>query len=165
MLKSLALCMGLAVVASTAQAQDYELYAEVEGWDVFVDNSDQTCLIQRISDAGVVQMGVWQKDPLMVYIGVFTKDATNLRDGAVGDLIIDIDGQLFTGQGVAVTKRITEGYQGGYVLSNDPAFLTDVAKRYVMTVYPNTEAAFQVSLDGTYAAMQSAMECNAAQSS
>ena len=35
MLKSLALCMGLAVVASTAQAQDYELYAEVEGWDVF----------------------------------------------------------------------------------------------------------------------------------
>jgi hypothetical protein len=59
--------------------------------------------------------------------------------------------------------NITKGYSGGYVLSDDPQFVTDIAQQYEMVVFPEKEYAFVVNLAGTKKAIEMARECNAKQ--
>ena len=56
--------------------------------------------------------------------------------------------------------NITKGYSGGYVLSDDPKFIEDIARKYGMIVFPEKEYAFTVNLEGTFKAIEMARECN-----
>jgi len=44
-------------------------------------------------------------------------------------------------------------------LTDDPKFKRDVAKKYKMTVFPETKGAFVVDLKGTFKAMAVGRKC------
>ena len=46
------------------------------------------------------------------------------------------------------------------MLANNPNFVDDVMKKYVMTVEPEDANTFEISLDGTFKAIEKARECN-----
>jgi hypothetical protein len=56
--------------------------------------------------------------------------------------------------------NITKGYTGGYVLTDDPQFVEDLAKQYEMIVFPETSYSFIMDLSGTYKAIEMGRECN-----
>ncbi|MGV6805491.1 MAG: hypothetical protein ACWA49_14930 [Ruegeria sp.] len=148
------------LTATTAWADTFERYGEVEGWKVFVDNSKKSCLIEAIDDAeNVVQMGLTE-DRGVGYVGVFTKAKTDIKRGEKEAVAILLGENLYVGEATGMKGNITKGYSGGYVLSDDPQFADDLAKQKVMLVFPEKEFAFTVDLTGTYKAMEMARECN-----
>ena len=136
---------------------------EVEGWDLFVDNERKTCLIERVDEAGnIVQMGL-TKGREFGYLGVFTKADIGIKKGKKEKIYIDIDGTLYWSESTGMKGNITEGYSGGYILANNPQFISDVANKYSMVVFPKKKGAFVVDLAGTKKAIEAARECTSEQ--
>ena len=136
---------------------EFEKWGEESGWNIFVDKSRDACLIERMDEnKNVVQMGL-TKDKEFGYIGVFTLEPVDLSDGK---LHLSLDGKKYWGESTVAPKRLVGGYTGGYRLANNPNFVDDVMKKYVMTVEPEDANTFEISLDGTFKAIEKARECN-----
>ncbi|MBL4769033.1 MAG: hypothetical protein JKY94_15200 [Rhodobacteraceae bacterium] len=150
-----------AFISTAATAADtFKKYGEVEGWTVYTDIEKKSCLIEAVDAAeNVVQMGL-TADRGVAYVGVFVKGKTKIKKGAKEAVVISLDGTLYFGEATGMRGNITKGYSGGYVLSDDPQFVDDIARKYVMTVFPEKDYAFQVDLKGTYKAIEMARECN-----
>lgn len=161
-LKKTTCIVALAALVSTAAAaaDTFKKYDEVEGWTIYIDNEKKSCLIEAVDDAGnVVQMGL-TSDRGVAYVGVFVKGDTGIKKGKKEAVVISLDGNLYMGEATGMRGNITKGYSGGYVLSDDPQFVDDIARKHVMTVFPEKEYAFEVNLAGTYKAIEKARECN-----
>ena len=147
-------------VSTAAIADTFEKYGEVEGWKVYIDNEKQSCLIENVDAAeNVVQMGL-TTDRSVAYVGVFVKGDTDIKKGEKEAVVISLDGNIYFGEAMGMRGNITKGYSGGYVLSDDPQFVDDIARKHVMTVFPEKEYVFQVNLEGTYKAIEMIRECN-----
>lgn len=151
------------VLANAATADTFTNYGQVEGWNVFVDAEKMSCLIEKSDDVGnVVQMGL-TTDRSVAYVGVFTKAKTKIKKGDKEAVVIAIGPDLYVGESTGMRGNITKGYSGGYVLSDDPQFIEDIARQYTMSVFPETEYGFVVDLTGTLKAIEMAGKCNAEQ--
>lgn len=151
--------VGLAA-ATAVSADTFLRYGEVEGWKVFIDEDKKSCLIEAVDDAeNVVQMGLTE-DRGVGYVGVFTKAKTDIKRGEKEAVAILLGDNIYVGEATGMKGNITKGYSGGYVLSDDPQFAEDIAKKEVMIVFPEKEFAFTVDLTGTYKAMEMARKCN-----
>jgi hypothetical protein len=129
---------------------------DIEGWTVYANKTRGDCLIVSSFGPGSVQMGV-AADHSIGYLGVFTKLDIGIKNG-VKEIFVDIDGHLYGGV-VTTAGQLADGYSGGYIMTDDPAFKRDVAKKYKMTVFPQTQATFDVDLRGTYKAMAAGRKC------
>ena len=167
-----ATAIALAVVAATAaysaeetdvlpkQNAEFTKWGEAEGWNIFVDQSRGTCLIERVdANKNVVQMGL-TKDQKFGYLGVFTQADVKPKDNRVHLLL---DNKAYFGDADSAPRKLAQGYKGGYILANNPDFVDDIMKKYTMTVYPEDANSFEVSLDGTFKAIEAARKCNAEQ--
>jgi len=158
--------VGLAAIAMGANAvlaSQFAAYGSVEGWNVFVDTEKQSCLIEKADGAGnVVQMGL-TKDRGVGYLGVFTTAETDIKKGDKGAVAILIGEHMYVGEATGMRGNITKGYSGGYVLSDDPLFVEDIAQQYEMIVFPEKEYTFVVDLTGTKKAIEMARKCNSEQ--
>jgi len=133
-------------------------YGEESGWNIFVDKSRNTCLIERVDEnSNVVQMGL-TPDKEFGYLGVFTRADMEFEDDRVELLM---DNKLYYGDTTAAPPNLADGYKGGYLLANNPDFVDDVMNRENMIVMPETTFAFEISLDGTKKAIEAARACNA----
>ncbi len=142
----------------------FSKWGEESGWTIYVDDTRGSCLIERVDENNnVVQMGL-TKDQEMGYLGVFTQNDIGLK-GKKEDIILSLDGNVYEAKAYKKTKHLAEGYTGGYILANNPQFVEDVMKKYDMTVFPEKESGFTVSLDGTLKAIEAARACNTEQNS
>ncbi|MBO9450331.1 hypothetical protein J7426_08705 [Tropicibacter sp. R16_0] len=148
------------LAATTAQAEKFEPYGAVEGWNIYADTEKKSCMIESKDDFGnVVQMGL-TADRGVAYIGVFTQAETNIKKGDKEAVAIVLGDKIYVGEATGMRGNITKGYSGGYVLTDDPAVIEAVAKEYVMSVFPEKEYGFVVNLKGTYKAIEAAAKCN-----
>ena len=139
----------------------FTVYSEVQGWTVYSDSQTGTCLIERADDAGyAVQMGL-TKDRQFGYIGVFTQGDLPTKDS--DEIIVLIDDKLFTGKVAPLSSmKLASGYSGGYLLTDNPNFVTAVAEGKQLIGFPDSPVTFTVDLTGTKAAIEAARECNKA---
>lgn len=145
-----------------SQDESFAKWGEESGWTIYVDNGRKSCLIERVDgNANVVQMGL-TKDHEMGYLGVFTQNDIGLK-GNKEEIVLSLDGNLYSAEAHKKTKHLADGYTGGYILANNAQFVDDVMKKYEMTVFPEKEFAFTVSLDGTFKAIEAARKCNGEQ--
>lgn len=158
---SLALAMGAAVAgAAVADESKFSGYGTVEGWNIFVDHEKKSCLIEKKDDLeNVVQMGLTE-DRAVAYIGVFTKAETEIKNGQKDAIAILLGDNLYLGEATGMRGGITKGYTGGYILTDNPQVIEDVARQHVMVVFPETAYTFAVNLDGTFKALEAAKKCN-----
>ena len=133
---------------------------DIEGWTVYANQTRGDCLIVRDSigpdAAGAVQMGVTSNQEVG-YLGVFTKKDIGIKPGTESPIFVSIDGKLYGGEVTSADAK--GGYSGGYILTDDPNFKRDVAKKYTMVVFPETIGAFEVDLKGTFKAMAMGRKC------
>ncbi len=134
-------------------------YGEVEGWSVYTNYTRRNCYIVRFDGPNAIQMGV-TADRNVGYLGVFTKHKIALSDGSQTQVFVSIGGNLYEGVATGLKGHTQRGYWGGYILTDDPQLKSDLAKKYEMTVFPDTSAAFVVDLTGTYKAMEMGRKCN-----
>jgi len=151
------------LIAAPAFADKFVGYGAVEGWNVYVDTEKKSCMIETKDDLdNVVQMGLTEERDV-AYIGIFTKDKTNIQRGFKKEIAILLGENLYLGEVTGMRGNITKGYSGGYVLTDDPQVIEDIAKEHVMVVFPEEEFSFIVNLSGTYKALELARECAQAQ--
>ena len=129
---------------------------DIEGWTIYTNQTRGNCLIVRQDGPSAVQMGVTANQEVG-YLGVFTKVDIGLKSGTQSQIFVSIDGNVYGG--VATTTDAKGGYSGGYILTDDPNFKRDVAKKYTMIVFPETKGAFEVDLKGTFRAMAKGRKC------
>ena len=137
------------------------VYGEVEDWTIYSDASRGSCLIER-SDANgnVVQMGM-TKDLSAVYVGVFTTAHVSIKKSEPIEIVVD--GVVFAGEAVGIRSGKLKGnYSGGYVLSNNPDFVTAIAEGRELVAFPEKTGLFVVDLTGTKRAIEEAKKCGAA---
>ncbi len=152
-----------AVAASGVAAQTFTAFGETQGWNVYTNTSDKTCVMEKNEGNGIiVQMGV-NKKKTMGYIGVFTQDPTNISKGDKNELVIDFGGSdVFIAQSTGMKGNITPGFSGAYIKANNPNFIADVANKQTLKAIDHNRM-FSLDLTGTKAAMAMARECIAAQ--
>ncbi|AXI46275.1 hypothetical protein C1J03_09705 [Sulfitobacter sp. SK012] len=150
-----------AALTTSAGADTFEKYGEVEGWKVFADKDKMSCLIEAVDSAeNVVQMGLTE-DRSLGYLGVFTKGETNLKKDDREAVVIVIGENTYYGEATGMRGNITKGYSGGYITNNLPQFVKDIEQQYEMVVFPETDYVFVIDLTGTKKAIAMARECNA----
>lgn len=161
-LKKLAVAAIVTLTATNAFAADkFAFYEKVEGWNIFKDTEKLSCFIEKGDSAGnVVQMGL-TKDRSVGYVGVFTTQETSIKKGETGEVGVLIGDNIYFGESTGMRGNITEGYSGGYILSDDPQFETDIKQQYEMVVFPDSDFAFTINLDGTLKAIEAAHACGA----
>lgn len=138
---------------------DFTKWGEVEGFTIYQDAERQSCLAERVDEVGnVLQMGL-TADHELGYLGVFTQADIGLTGGKE-KIFLSLDGNLYEGEAQQKSKHLPDGYTGGYVLSNDPEFISDVMKKYEMVVMPEHQGAFVVNLEGTFKAIEASRKCN-----
>ena len=133
-------------------------YGEVGGWTIYANQTRGDCLIVRSFGPSSVQMGVTANQDVG-YLGVFTKEDIGLLNGTKSEIFVSIGGHLYAGVATSTSGELKGGYSGGYILTDDPKFKRDVAKKYKMTVFPETKGAFVVDLKGTFKAMAVGRKC------
>ena len=131
---------------------------DVEGWTVYANQTRGDCLIVRSDGPNSVQMGVTANQEVG-YLGVFTKADIGLQDGNKSEIFVSIAGNLYAGVATTTSGELKDGYSGGYILTDDPNFKRDVAKKYKMIVFPETKGTFVVDLTGTFKAMAMGRKC------
>ena len=131
---------------------------DVEGWTVYANQTRGDCLIVRSDGPSSVQMGVTANEEIG-YLGVFTKEDIGLKNGTNSEIFVSIGGNLYGGVATSTSGELKGGYSGGYILTDNPDFKRDVAKKYEMIVFPETKGAFVVDLKGTYKAMAAGRKC------
>lgn len=147
--------------ATTGAAETYSDFGTAEGWNVFVDHEQNSCLIERTEGDIHVQMGL-TKGKDFAYIGVFTKGDSGLEPGNMGDFVFYLDEDTFHGDVTAFKTRAPEGYSGAYMLANNPNFISDVSSKNTFKAV-NKDRIFEMSLHGAKEAIEMARECVAAQ--
>lgn len=159
--KKFTLAAALVIGATQAMAADkFAFYQAVEGWNIFKDSEKMSCFIEKSDELGnVVQMGLTEQRDVG-YVGVFTKAETGIKKGEEKEIGIIIGDNVYLGKSTGMNGNITEGFSGGYVLSDDPNFVEDIKQQYEMVVFPDAEFAFSVNLDGTKKAIEAAVVCN-----
>ena len=162
-LPTIAIALTLCAGSLSAETPKFENYGSVEGWNVFVDHEKKSCLIEAVdADANVVQMGL-TKDRGVGYLGVFTKAETEIGKDDKQLVAVLLGDNLYVGEATGMRGNITEGYSGGYILSDDPQLVEDIAQQYTMVVFPETSFAFVINLAGTKKAIEMGRECKARQ--
>ncbi|MEP2533650.1 hypothetical protein [Shimia sp.] len=131
----------------------------VEGWDIYKGDGDLVCVMERVMDNGyLVRMGKEKDGTDFGYIAVYTKDKdAKIYGNVTRDVVFDIDGTRFTGRSVGEFRN---DWRGAVLRSNDSLLGEKLAKRYVMTLSPDSDGPVEISLDGTFKAMAATRECN-----
>ena len=160
-LKMITMGATVAVITATyAAAGSYEKYGKVEGWNVFVDTEKMSCLIQKSDDLGnMVQMGL-MADRSIGYLAIFTKSEVELKAGDKKEIAVLLGDNLYFGEVKGTPRNEAMGLNGGYIVTDDPQFVEDIAKQYTMIAFPEKAYAFAVDLTGTYKAIEMARKCN-----
>ncbi len=168
-LKSLTAGAVMATAATAAFASDdisilpssesvFEKWGEESGWTIYADRSRNSCLIERVDDReNVVQMGLTEITSVG-YLGVFTKADIELEEG-IDPVIVAFDDAVFAGTAQTMTKHLPDGYQGGYVVTDDPEFVDLLRRKYEMVVFPQSDNALVINLDGSLKAIDAARDC------
>ncbi|WP_299356447.1 hypothetical protein [uncultured Shimia sp.] len=151
------------LVATGALAEDrYSHFGSVEGWNVFTDHEKKSCFIESKDDFGnVVQMGL-TRDRGVAYIGVFTTAETDIKKGQKEGVAVVLGDNVYVGEATGMRGNITEGYSGGYVLTDDAGIIEQIQKQREMVVFPEKAYGFIMDLTGTFKAIEMGKECNAA---
>lgn len=155
--------IGATMFVASASAQSLVFWDEVRGWDVMIDPLlGNGCLIMaEYQDNSVIRIG-FDANEENGYLSAYNRDWGNLREGDTYPLIFDLDNERYTGEG---TGLYIDDLPGVDLVFDNSEFLFDLARRQTLTLYDGEsgEEVMAIDLDGSYAALTEAIECQKAQ--
>jgi hypothetical protein len=149
----------LAGDAVPSSSDKFSIFGQVQDWTIYSDATTGSCLAERTDSFGnAIQMGL-TRDREHGYVGVFTTAETDIKSGQ--EVVIAVDGVLFVGTSTGILSgKLKDGYSGGYVVTNNPNFVTAIAEGRELVAFPERTGSFVVNLDGTKAAIAEIRKCN-----
>ncbi|MDO6800618.1 hypothetical protein [Shimia thalassica] len=135
-----------------------ETYWSAKYWTVFKNNSRRSCFIEWRSENSVVQAGltVFQDSG---YLGAFLKDF----EPPEGDHVIDIslNDNLYVGNSTTVSRTLSGGLKGGYIVFDNPNFVSDLEEAREFVAFQGSPYKLTVKLKTPRNAIDRARDCMA----
>ena len=132
---------------------------DVEGWTVYANQTRGDCLIVRQDGPSVGANGRYRKSGGRVSWRVHEGGYRPSEREHSRKSSSPSTAKLYSGVATSTSGELKGGYSGGYILTDDPNFKRAVAKKYEMTVFPETKGTFVVDLKGTFKAMAVGRKC------
>lgn len=135
-----------------------ETYLSSKYWTVFKNNTRRSCFIEWRSENSVVQAGltVFQDSG---YLGAFLKDF----EPPEGDHVIDIslNDNLYVGNSTTVSRTLSGGLKGGYIVFDNPNFVSDLEEAREFVAFQGSPYKLTVKLKTPRNAIDRARDCMA----
>lgn len=150
--------MALAADSSVLPTRDdkVETYWSAKYWTVFKNHSRQSCFIEWRSENSVVQAGLTLSQDA-AYLGAFLKDV-EVEQGEQG-IAISVNDNVYVGNVTSVSGTLSGGFNGGYILFDDPRFLSDLEKAREFVAFPGAPYTVKVALKTPKNAIDRARAC------
>jgi hypothetical protein len=144
-------------IATPVSAQSLESWGEVAGWEVMIDPTlGDGCLIQAAyQDGSVVRIG-FDRIEGAGYVTAFNDNWGDIEEGATYAIEFELDNESYNGEARGIYLN---GVPGADIYFTNPEFLFDLARRYTMTLYHEGEEVMAIDLEGSYAGLEAAIEC------
>ena len=130
-------------------------YRQAGDWVVFANNSRANCFMTKSDASGAVQMGL-TKDGEYGYVGAFVKGA-EIVEGEKA-IAISGNGNMYFGESNSAVN-LSDGYNGGYILSNNITLRYDLRKADEMYLFPDAPYSATVNLKDARKAIFEVQEC------
>lgn len=130
-------------------------------WTIYKNNTRQSCFIQWSGETSVVQAGLTNAQDAY-YLGAFVKDFEPVEpvEGERGIAII-LNGNLYVGGVTTVSRTLSGGFEGAYMLLNNPNFITDLEVAGEFIAFPDSPNTVTVTLTTPANAIGRARDCMA----
>ena len=128
-------------------------------WTIYKNNTRQSCFIEWRGETSVVQAGLTKAQDSL-YFGAFLKDfePTNQGDQPIA---ISLNGNLYVGGTTTVSGKLPDGFEGAYIVVNNPQFVSDLEEAREFVAFPNSPNTATVTLTTPRNAIGRARDCMA----
>ena len=145
-------------VLPTANDQIEEFW-KATYWTIYKNNTRQSCFIEWRGETSVVQAGL-TNDQDAAYLGGFVKNFEPV-EGERG-IVIVLNGNLYVGGVATVSRTLSGGFEGGYVLvKKDSNFVADLEEAREFIAFPDSPNTVTVKLTTPRNAIGRARDCMA----
>jgi hypothetical protein len=132
-------------------------YRSAGAWNIRQNATRNSCFASYKSDSGaIVQFGL-TRDEQAGYLGLFSNLAGDVADRQ--EIAVLVNGNLYVGEARGVDPSIEDGYTGGYILINNPEFVSDVEQAKELVAFPETPASYVVDMHGASNAVYEVRKC------
>ena len=152
-----AAALGSGLYAGAVAAAGLVPWGSASGWDIMVDPSlGNGCLIQaEYQDGSVVRIG-FDRAKGVGYLTAFNMAWGDIEQGAVYPVAFALDDEEYDGEATGIYLN---NVPGADIEFDNPDFLFDLAKRYTMTLYNESGEVMAIDLEGSFNALEGALEC------
>lgn len=137
-------------------SDDIQFYRTASGWIVYKNVTRESCFATKKDDTQAIQMGL-TSNKNVGYLGGFSTEYS--PDNGAQFVKFEVDGRPFTGTAVDVSSPLNEGFEGAYVLVNNPNFVDSVRYSYEMSVHLEKSTNVVMNTSGAYYAIYEAEQC------
>jgi len=133
-----------------------ETFWKAKYWTIFKNSTRQSCFIEWRSENSVVQAGLTQMLDAG-YLGAFVKN----YEPAEGEheIVISLNGNLYVGSSTTVSRTLSGGLKGGYIVFDNPKFTADLVEAREFIAFNDTAHAVTVKLKTPQNAINRARDC------
>lgn len=135
-----------------------ETFLSSKYWTVFKNNSRRSCFIEWRGETSVVQAGLTAFQDAG-YLGAFLKDFEP-QEGERETAIV-LNGKRYVGTATTVSRSLSGGFKGGYIVFDNPNFVRDLEEAREFVAFPESARTVTVKLKTPKNAIQRARECMA----
>jgi len=138
-------------------SDDISKYRDAGAWSIYKDETRGSCFASYKSEQGAIVQFGFTKDEGTGYLGLFSQAAAEQNDNVESAFIAN--GNLYAGMAMGTGASLEDGYNGGYVLVNNPEFVKDIEAGQELIAFPETPQTYIIDMRGAKAAVYEVRKC------
>ncbi|MEP2530113.1 hypothetical protein [Shimia sp.] len=135
-----------------------ETFLSSKYWTVFKNKTRGSCFIEWRSQNSVVQAGLTASQTAG-YLGAFLKDFEPAEGEHQTSILLN--GNRYVGTATTVSRSLSGGFKGGYIVFDNPNFVRDLEEAREFVAFPESPRTVTVKLKTPKNAIDRARECMA----
>ncbi|WP_113911388.1 hypothetical protein [Roseovarius dicentrarchi] len=126
-------------------------------WHVRKNETRETCFASYKSKSGAIVQFGFVEDESAGYLGLFSQRAPEVE--ATQEIAVLANGNLYVGEATGMGPSIEDGYEGGYILVNNPEFVKDIEIGQELVAFPDMPHSYVVDMTGAKNAVYEVRKC------
>ncbi len=126
-------------------------------WEIRKNETRNLCFASYKSESGaIVQFGFAEGEEAG-YLGLFSQAVENVP--ASQEIAVLANGNLYVGEATGMGPSIEDGYEGGYIMVNNPEFVKDIEIGQELVAFPDMPNSYVVDMRGAKNALYEVRKC------
>ena len=126
-------------------------------WHIRKNETRNVCFASYKSDSGAIVQFGFINDETAGYLGLFSQRASDVA--ATQEIAVLANGHLYVGEATGMGPSIEDGYEGGYILVNNPEFVKDIEIGQELIAFPDMPNSYIVDMSGAKNAVYEVRKC------